>query len=701
MTMPKKQKNYVDNSRCEGSLGSSLWRFVAFASLAFIGFWMGIQAKMAFANVGDTSGHSANQSKITAGRFVLQEAKEWPEPGKNIAGLSWAEALRLMKSQPSTAQARAWAHRYALAQPLETLNAHILSHPDDSSEPLGEQESMLMRALLFRWSELDPETLLQNIAAIAPAMRRHTAKMILAHPSMQNHLTLQRLMEAMPANESFSLKQMALDLASDMPSDSPERREISRLFGFDEQAVAAYQRTHEWMRQGPEFLRQLLENPDPDSWNEEQKEMAQNMCSMRPEAFLMMAASDQGAALARNGFFDEHISYLQNTSPEAFVGFLKTAAGAAYLEDSTRMTGLCYSAQDKPWLLEMLLDRCDPAKLPEGARGALLRGAAKASGTDSWRRLLSIWPKTDISNAFAEWIREKGARDPGSIAGDFPLATASMDAKSRLHATRITAETLCREDMSSALAWAQTLSGEARQTAENSVLQKLAEIDPQQGVALLSDPSLLSGLEGQTVAKLAGRYAEADPVRAAEWAQSLPPTQQSAALLGILSGKMDEAQAARELDAILQGDLPPELLPVAAQQTENFATRWASENPSDALNWLLGMENQHIASPVAERLAGQWAADDAVGMAEWLAQRPASAQDDIFITQLASQLGNDPEAAFYWAQRLTNPEDRSLLGAKYLALLSQQNPQAALSAKASLPAERQREIEQAGATMAQ
>ncbi|HVU35450.1 MAG TPA: hypothetical protein VHE61_18575 [Opitutaceae bacterium] len=306
--------------------------------------------------------------------------------------------------------------------------------------------------------------------------------------------------------------------------------------------------------------------------------------------------------------------------------------------------------------------------------------------------------------------------DPTVAARELAAVPAG---EARTHAVRALAETWSRHDAAAALAWAQTLKGEDRPIAIESVVAELVPSDPLRAIETaqqsLTGPALdrilaaalhqLTTTDPRSAASIvpllpagdtktfaaadvAAALAASNPRDALAWVQSLsgPGPARSVATARVLEiwANTDRSNAEQYVTGLPAGDAQREAAVTLARSTGGTDPRqaigWAESLPGDtraaAFSAIANAWAQHdgaaasrwVAEQPADRIAdaagtlnatlSYWVLQDAAGAQAFVSSLPSGAQSAAaaFIAPLTAQ--TNPSATLAWAQSLPDPAAR-------------------------------------------
>ena len=170
-----------------------------------------------------------------------------------------------------------------------------------------------------------------------------------------------------------------------------------------------------------------------------------------------------------------------------------------------------------------------------------------------------------------------------------------------------------KHDVQSALAWAESLSGNTQEPALAEVLSKLVETD----LALVREKmSALPEDMKWIQSKLAEKMAKKDWASTESWLESLSGNQKEMAKINALIGlsSVNPDQAMREIEKMPSGGTKDAVV-------QQIGALFAVENPQEAADWVLknaSLKDKQTAAYVAR----SWAQEDALAAQKWVLALP-------------------------------------------------------------------------------
>ena len=265
--------------------------------------------------------------------------------------------------------------------------------------------------------------------------------------------------------------------------------------------------------------------------------------------------------------------------------------------------------------------------------------------TDHWNRptIVSNWVQTD-ARAAAEFYADKKIRqhNDANALGQIAAALAtqspaealawveSLEIQDKSHRSTVTTqlvETWAKSDPDAATTYAQSLTGDERIAATNTIATALAasNIDRAQAWADdLSDPSLRQNAKVAIINQLSYRDPEA-----------------AAAALDI---SMDQFTDDKAGDAQL------------SYSVTSVARNWAKTEPTAAAAWASDLPaGSDQRGKALSQIAGQWVEFEPAAASEWLSTLSSDPDRDSAVAGLVGRItSHDPEGALAWASTINN-----------------------------------------------
>jgi hypothetical protein len=211
-----------------------------------------------------------------------------------------------------------------------------------------------------------------------------------------------------------------------------------------------------------------------------------------------------------------------------------------------------------------------------------------------------------------------------------------------------------RQDTDAALQWAAILPESQRGGAYVGILGTLAGTDPQRAAQLAA--TLEPGdARRNLLGDIGEAWARRSPREAAEWAQSLDPSDRPAALRDTLA---TWAGAEPEKAADYVSTLPADQ--ITGDLLKSVAEPWTVSDASQAAAWVMAQEEGKARSEAIGGVLWNWTKRDPVAASSWLQNQPAGEARDSAIGGLAlAAFDNDPAGAVTWASQMSDQSRRN------------------------------------------
>jgi len=255
-----------------------------------------------------------------------------------------------------------------------------------------------------------------------------------------------------------------------------------------------------------------------------------------------------------------------------------------------------------------------------------------------------------------------GLTGPATSQQNIPAAIALLanitDPAVRENAINTVAGNWSATNLSSALAWAQTLPPADSSAALNSVISTWSKTDPTAALTFVqnsADPSTYLS----SAPTLAKALAIPDPQDALTFAQGLPAgTAQTQALNNVLIVEAQSNISAAWSTAV---SLPPG----NSQNTimTNLVGIEAGKDPTQAAALLGQISDPTTQLAAASTLSATWVSQDPQAFTIWLTGLPEGDVRDAAIQQLASssQATKNPTGVLQWVNTVSNPQAKAVL----------------------------------------
>lgn len=207
-----------------------------------------------------------------------------------------------------------------------------------------------------------------------------------------------------------------------------------------------------------------------------------------------------------------------------------------------------------------------------------------------------------------------------------------------------------KSDPTAAQAWAETLNGREKESVAGMILRIQSEEDPQLAAQSLVN-SNTEGRNNWQTRMVVERFANADPVEAAKWAESLEDSR----LKGDAMREVAENWAATDLQSAANWARSQAGKPGGAQAVREVVQAMARENPMDALSWVNSLPVGEAKTEGTSAIARQWAREDPTAASAWMNQLPKTPESDPVVSSFARTIAqDDPEIAIDWALTISD-----------------------------------------------
>ena len=308
-----------------------------------------------------------------------------------------------------------------------------------------------------------------------------------------------------------------------------------------------------------------------------------------------------------------------HTDPVGAAGYVTQMPKSRRSLDLVHATGHIWAERDQSAAIDWAMSLQDPTRRQSALRGSV-----------------GVWARTDpnAASAFALEIKDPYERH------------AVIESVARRWARQNTGESL---------EWALGMQGEDRNRATRSIIEEIADHDPQHAANvyrdLLSSSLSSDGSEArihrEIVREVAERWASTNPNEAAAWVVDLPESQH-----------------------------------IKREAVQRVADRWASSSPEAASAWALELpEADHIQRHAVERVTDRWLRSDSMAASEWITQMPEGNARDAAAGELVRYIADsDQFSAFSWATSVSNEGYRTDLMRDVLRRWQRTDPVAARAA---------------------
>lgn len=297
----------------------------------------------------------------------------------------------------------------------------------------------------------------------------------------------------------------------------------------------------------------------------------------------------------------------------------------------------------------------------------LLQAMAVTAGPEAVRAAARGWAHADPSFAL-EMARAMDSVHPqmGALRGvleslaDWEPAQASQwidelpPGHERRELVRDIANRWSQEDLDAALAWTETLDERSQREAMQSIAHQWARKDPQAAAdfALSLPPS---EQRREALREVGHIWARGNAEQAAEWAATLGP-EATSAFHGVLETVAEQnPQMAADMVAQWGESVSPNAY---REFTSEVAGHWSSKDPLAAAAWAQTLPTEgEVQRQAIEHVADHWVGQDAMAASEWIGTLPEGELRDVAAGRLVDHVApNDPDSAFRWALSVSNAE---------------------------------------------
>ena len=270
----------------------------------------------------------------------------------------------------------------------------------------------------------------------------------------------------------------------------------------------------------------------------------------------------------------------------------------------------------------------------------------------------------DEAKALLDELPEGSARSAGvsalvnALAQTDPKAAAELvaqmpDDRRRGDAVSNVAMRFARSDTTSALAWAETLGGDQRNSAFSGIAYTWTQQDPKAAFDYYAKHEIMSA-DGFMVNQALRNWAQSDSTEALAWARTLPDGKLKDRALSTVIVSMadhDPREAAKMIRS----------LPASSQDDAagSLAARWATNDPTAAAQWAANLPEGDARSKATRSIVATWAERDVAKTAAWLEKLPAGISRDGAVYEFSRQVTDkDPAGAAAWAGTIYDPAQR-------------------------------------------
>jgi hypothetical protein len=285
-------------------------------------------------------------------------------------------------------------------------------------------------------------------------------------------------------------------------------------------------------------------------------------------------------------------------------------------------------ALDKPELNDSLMNLA--SKLFISDSDGALRWAENIR--DPQKRLLVL------DGIFGQWMKQDI-----TAAAQYLIGLSSDPAQPQLASKLINKWAV--EDIQSATAWAQTLSGPTRTSAMSQLISRWMRFD--EAAAAAFGMNLPPEELGSSAQAIAGYLVRTNPQQALDWISKLPagPTQTSA-IDGLKSEwtRMNFATASPLIDAIPESAIRTQLLP-------SLVKKWTSEDAYETSLWLSKQSVSPSKDAAVAAFSEKIVSSDVEGAAQWaLSIQDANLRQQTLAKTFTAWIKKDSKAAQTWLE---------------------------------------------------
>lgn len=256
--------------------------------------------------------------------------------------------------------------------------------------------------------------------------------------------------------------------------------------------------------------------------------------------------------------------------------------------------------------------------------------------------VLRSWASVDPVNAAkyytdnpSEFAMMGGRRGPGSSSG-----------------SEVIAREWAKLDPDAALAWANTLDGRDKSSALVSVVSEMAVKDPAGAAELAA--GFDDEEQGRAYREIAEQWARQDFSEAEAWISTLSGEAKDGALGSAIEvlASTDPQGAAAMLSQMDEGRSRD-------RAVEDIAQAWASEDPAQAAEWLVGQETDDMGGAM-RRVMMSWVGQDSASALSFVESQPAGeTRDSAATTYLWMNRSGDPQESLGLAETISDENSRN------------------------------------------
>ena len=615
-------------------------------------------------------------AKVTAASPLVGDLT-WDDPLVHKKLLTWEEKAALITS----------IERSAFPRVVELARQSAGVKP-----PYSEGSQILLRCVFRRLGREAPANAVGVARTLPPAIRSKAAEVMAG--SLARHapgLFAETFSWLSAARQSMLAAQLAL-LVQDFPDDSEQRRIVMETVSRIPDFKRNFENAVIWRELAKTSSAELLQQLQSGRWMEygiEWREMALDQILTRDRsAILSLAEAVESNELGRSPILAAGIGDIAVMDPEQAARFL-SQAGKQTVNSLLNSDGTPSLIERAPALADEVV-RLVPGGEIKPATAAAIARALAADGRALDLSVLQQLSPTSYAASVRDWISVRAQDDP----------TAAWESLGELRAKRspppdtcaqITAEigeALAHRDPVAAAQWARGIVTplEAIEVATSSTYEVWSRQDPAAAArSLNSQPLAVEALPA--IEAVASNWAAYDADAAFAWVHELPEPFRAGGIARIVSAIRDPGASSTAFGEMIV-NLPEEYLKAAnlSAKCKEMISSLASQSPTDAINWAGSLPASTFRQESLDLAAKRWAEVDPVGLSEWLSGQPPSQERDYAIASLVSNVPDDNESTFVWAQSMSPGELRLRVLKDVFVPWLQQNRTAAVSAFRRLPA---------------
>ena len=325
-----------------------------------------------------------------------------------------------------------------------------------------------------------------------------------------------------------------------------------------------------------------------------------------------------------------------------------------------------WARRDLPGVMDWFGRRNSADALHEQARDELAGSMAANDphGHLSWmEQALPDSVGQEICGAF---FRAWAVRDPAGAAAGLQQLGPHAGAMSGDLIGQV-ASVWAGQNVDGALSWAQSLPDNgARSLAMAQICSRWVTIDPRAAATYAAQTA-----NAPMIQVVAGHWAEAAPISAASWAQSLPEGDaRSSALATVASvwASTDPAAAAAYAAGVEPDD-------AQARAVLAVVTAWSDSSPAEAAQWVAAFPESGLRGQAMAQVVIAWAGQDSSAATRWIQTLPPGDSRDAAVGAFSGVVAqSNPSSAFNWASTISRPGSAQPAIGEYRADLAGPGP---------------------------